>query len=269
MEKNSKLKGMCQKTLQSLRYALKNWKYDWGNLFIIVIPVLFAIPFTYSLITFSWIGSVIAIILLLLGWLQTNYHKDNIKQKRRDYIRVKDERDHLNNSMISIPYDIIRRLFKYWKLGYNERITIYRYDEEGFIPVARYAKRPELKQRGREVYPKNEGYINFAWIRGECSVHNLPSFKENKEEYLEKVNKESNMTKKDLKGLTMQSRAYFCKTLTDDLDNSIGIIVIESLDTTIPVNDEQFSAELNGFYGKILVSVIEPNLPPGKGNINE
>lgn len=264
-----KLKNIVIKVIMNL---FKNWRSDWGNFFIIVIPVITSIFYNnINAFKYNWAIWIVAVITFLIGWVQTNHQKDSIIEIRRKLYRAENERDHLRNDKESIPYEVIKSLYNHWKLGYQDRITIYRYDLEHFVPVGRYSQNRELKKRGREKYPKNEGYISECWHSGYFYIDSLPNFKDKdkEKEYIEKVAEESKMKKGELRNISMKSRTYFCKNLMDSNGLSIAIIVVESLKEKLPVDEKQLTEDINGFMGQVLTTTVEVNLPLGKGDENE
>lgn len=249
-----------------LKYAIKHWKYDWGNLIIIIFPVLITFPLIRDLVDYTWYTPILFAVIVIIGWIQTNYRKDSIIDLKREYYRMENERDHLRQDKESIPYEIIKEMYKHWNLGYDDRITIYRYELEHFVPVSRYSLNRELKKRGRDKYPKNQGFISKCWHKGHYHIENLPDYLTDEKGYLDQVSKLSNMNKGDLRNISMRSRSYYCKNLINKTDLPIAIIVIESRNKKLPINVDRLNEDLDGFHGDVLVSTIEVNLPLGRGD---
>ena len=58
----------------------------------------------------------------------------------------------------------------------NERVSLYRKDEDGFTLVARYSRLDGYEESlGREILPLGEGVIGKAWERGSAADSSLPS----------------------------------------------------------------------------------------------
>lgn len=244
---------------------MENWKNDWGNLTIIILPILASLaPLLISELYWLILTEVVIIIFIFFGWLQTNFQKDSINEWKQKFYKTEHERDHLLNSIESIPEEVIKHLFFHWNLSYRDRITIYRYNEDSFIPVGRFSVNRELKKLGRNKYPKEVGFIGKAWNDGYFYVDNLPEYEGNEKLYIDLVSEMSGMKKNELKKITMKSRTYYCKTLMNN-GLSIAVIVVESLDKVFPNKDIMYN-DLKGYFGKVLVSTIELNLPAGKGD---
>ncbi len=252
--------------ISPIAYSIKNWKQDWGNLLIITFPVLLAIPFFQDIIKLHWTIPVFVIIFTISGWIQTNYHKESVLTIQDSYDRLLEIKSHLTYTMESIPIEIIRHLYNHWNFGYDDRVTIYRYAKNDFVPVGRYSKNVELNARGRNSYPKDEGFISKAWLNGEFHIDNLPDYSQDPERYIDAVIKANKIKKGTVREMSMQSRSFYCKNLTNQYDTPIAVIVIESLSKQLPIEHEKLSQDLDETFGKILVSAIESNLPIGKGD---
>ena len=252
--------------------SLKNWKSDWGNLVVLIFPFMLAIPFVPKFIIelkYSWIAWLFIIVGFIIGWFQTNYQKESIIELKRKYYRMENERDHLRNDKEAIPVEIIKHLYKHWNLGYNDRITIYRYDLEHFVPIGRYSKNREINKRGRDKYPKDEGFIGKCWRNGYYYINKLPDYSSNEKDYVAKVTSECSIKKGDLRSISMKSKTYFCRNLLNKSEVPIAVIVVESLNDDLSVSKEKLNADLKGFFGNVLSSTVEANLPLGKGDDNE
>lgn len=257
---------MIQKIKIALKYSWKNWKNDWGNLLTILLPIGASLaPIFINNIILLIITEVIFIIFIIIGWIQTNNHKESIDKLKLNFYKTEHERDHLLNSIQGIPDEIIRHLFFHWGLSYKERITIYRYNEDSFMPVGRFSVNRELNKRGRDKYPKEEGFISKSWTEGYYYIDNLPEYEGNEKNYINYVSELSGMKKTVLKNITMKSRTYFCKNLLFNDSEAIAVIVVESLNQKLPIDKDEINNDLDGFFGKVLVSVIGPNLPAGRG----
>lgn len=260
------LKKMWRAIRSSLKYTKENWKYDWGNLILFLVPVLMAIPKMIEYMDLYWYIPYILILIFLVGWIQTNSKKESIIEISRKLHKSEDEKEHLINNMESLPVEIIKDMYKYWKFDYDERITIYRYAEEHFVPVGRYSINQEYNQPGRERYSKDEGFIREAWRNGEFSIENLPDYHQNKERYIEYVSQKSNIRKGTLRNISMKSRSYFCKNLVNKSHFPIAVIVIESKKENLPITTVELSHHLEKGFGPILVNAIESILPLGGEN---
>lgn len=133
-------------------------------------------------------------------------------------------------------YDLFRYsislLFKDFKLDDRSRISVYKKSNNRFVIMGRFSTNPELDRINRKDYPLEEGFIGKAYREGVFFIDNLPVFKEGvKQKYYDAVTKLCDINKDVLKTISMKSRTYYCKALTDfrAVDRK-AVIVIESLD---------------------------------------
>ncbi|WP_337970234.1 hypothetical protein [Virgibacillus salexigens] len=252
--------------------AFKEWKSEWGNLILLLIPIALAFPIINDFIIDHWWAIGLVFMLFFGGWLHSNYQKESKSQLKRKVKGLYREKYSLLNSLETqinsleaVPQMISKYIFHYLNLTYDDRITIYRYNNDKFIPVGRYSENRELSLQGRSEYPKNKGFIAKSWGNGKYHIDNLPNFETEPKLYLEDVANKSNMNKGVIKGLSMKSRCYFCKNLKNRSNmEDKAVVVIESLKASFKDIDK-IERTLDGEFGKLLLEAIENNLPIGKG----
>ena len=252
--------------LNPIIHVLKNWKNNWGSLFIIIIPVLFTFPLFQDFINRHWLIPTIGVSLILFGWIQSNYHIENTDNLYLEIDLLNERNNHLTNTLEGIPIEIVRQLYNHWKFGYSDRISIYRYEGENFVQVGRYSKNIALRKDGRRKYPTNEGFIGKALHNGEFHIDRLPDYDEEPDKYINDVIKKAKINKGTIRNISMKSRSFFCKNLTNQVGDPIAVVVIESLKGELPVSRNKLKEDLEGTLGQVLVTVIELNLPIGKGD---
>jgi hypothetical protein len=255
--------------------SLKNIKSEWGNLLLLLIPLLMSIPRINIWVESNIWVLVIIILVFLIGWVQNITTRTNLYELEDENNKLKNEIGSLNNTVESlinnlegIPELIIKYLSMELGLSYQDRISIYRYnfEHELFIPVGRYSINREFTKRGRTKYPKDKGFISKAWRNGSIYIKDLPDHDKNPEKYLSEVSKMSSLEKGVLKKINMKSRCYFCKNLHNSTSDPIAVIVIESINSELPVSEEKINKILEGPFGKLLIESIENNLPLGRGD---
>jgi len=117
-------------------------------------------------------------------------------------------------------------LFFKLNLTDNERISMYKFQDNYFYIIGRYSINPDLKEINRDKYPK-EGLIYKAWCDGEYFLNDSPEFKKNKTYNF--FNSIAPIDKVTFDSLTMKSRSYYLKAFTNTKKiDRIAIIVIES-----------------------------------------
>jgi hypothetical protein len=118
------------------------------------------------------------------------------------------------------------------KLGANERISLYKFDEDDtFARLGRYSINTEYNKAGRVSYPAKEGAINKAWYGdGFYFVDNLPDPNTDLETYLQRLKEEFGINKNVARDFKMKSRCYAAYAINNTKrDKRIAIIVIESI----------------------------------------
>lgn len=123
-------------------------------------------------------------------------------------------------------------LFKDFTLDDKCRISVYKKKGDRFVIMGRYSTNPELSKINRKHYTLNEGFIGKAYTEEVCFVDDLPEYSDgSRQKYYDAVTKKCNISKDVLKTISMKSRTYYCKALSDFRKvERKAVIVIESLD---------------------------------------
>lgn len=259
--------------MKNLKDWFKNFKFKekWGELLVVVSPIIFSIMFGISQIKdflgINWFVFLIFIfsIITIIGWLFNIANNESASNLLVENIKLKDQKEHVENVLGSLPEEACKLLIKKWELGGDSRITIYMFDlEEGFIPVSRSSRNPEYDSVNRKSYPKRVGYISRCWMvdKGEY-FYDLPDPKLNQSKYIDYVNSETGMLKKDLRDLTMKSRSYYGTTLYNN-SKAFLMIMVESIDPKIK-NIEIIKQDLEGTMSEFIISTVNSNITPRGG----
>lgn len=244
-----------------------NLKSTWGNLPVLLIPILLTIPPILEYIKErNWL-IISTIIIFIVGWFQITINTVSTLKLKEDMDSLKDEKETLLNNMNSIPEVIVKRIFECFDFSYNERITIYRqhdHDDESFVSIGRFALNETLKKGRRLNYPKNSGFISESWNNGNFEIENLPDPGNDLQSYLKEVSQISKMSQKDIKEIRMKSRSYYCENIISEM-KPIAVIVFETKSEKFPIEITKIKEILSSPVGKILKDVIEKNLPVGRG----
>lgn len=127
--------------------VLKNWKETWGSLVIILIPLLVSIDYIKNLIDSNKVLWIVILGFFVWAWIQTNENfksKENLEEQIQS---LSEQSNVLKSNFDAIPENMIKNLYKYFQLGNNDRITVYRVkDSEWFIPVGRFSDNPNFKK---------------------------------------------------------------------------------------------------------------------------
>ena len=126
---------------------------------------------------------------------------------------------------------VLISLYTKLQLDGNDRISVYKKKQDRFVIMSRYSINPSLATINRKHYPISEGFIGMALQDGECYITELPECKQNRKEvYYKAVLDKCTIEKDTLRGISMKSRSYYCKALTDPARTERrSIIVFESL----------------------------------------
>ena len=200
---------------------------NWGSLLTLILPL--AMTFEYD--PTSKIRIVIFLILglfLLISWVQSVENVATIEDLNKDLEIKKSNLETITNLYEDIPKNLIATAFEgELNLTHDDRISLYRFNVDEFICVARYAKYHDFNALHRPSYPLKEGFIGKAMRSGEYIIENLPDPQVSIEDYIGKVQNDTYIPRETIIGMTMKSRSYFCKTLHHD-KRSVAVLVVES-----------------------------------------
>lgn len=259
--------------IDNIKSILKNWKANWGSFMTLLTPIIVAFLDLYIDESLPFYIYIVALFLIITGWIQNLWKETALKDYekkvgdlKQDITRLSHHNEHLNNSLETFPERIIKFIALELDHGFSERITIYRYDkdEEFFIPLGRFSKNREFNKIGRGKYPKDKGFISKAWTSGKYFIEELPNYEIEEEEYINKVSSVVNIEKGVIRKLTMKSRSYFCKTLSNNEEKSIAIIVFESTEERFSVSEEEINKIIDSSFGNLLVESIDNNIIKGR-----
>lgn len=90
-------------------------------------------------------------------------------------------------------------------------------------------KTKHLKKKSNKNYNFKEGFIYQAIEEGDL-IRNINSTSDNIEEYIKEVKNLCAISEDRIKSMEMKSRSYFIKTIDEETTETIGLIVLESLD---------------------------------------
>ena len=142
---------------------------------------------------------------------------------------IKTERlvDAINTSSAFLEY-----LSNQLNLTHNERLSVYMIvaldDKEEYLQIfGRYSKHHEHNKLNRKRFPKDQGVIGRAFIKGEYDEIFFP---ENESDYYDKC-REFGILKKDAKNIRMKSRSFYpfiVNNITHSNNENV-IVLLESL----------------------------------------
>jgi hypothetical protein len=203
------------------------------------------------------------LILFVFGWSHNLNNLANANKFKTNAETLDMQREYLTSMLESVPEKVVKTIFMELDFTYNERITIYRFENELFVPVGRYSINPTIKKYGRNNYPNSEGFIGKTWNNGHIHIEDLPDPTRAKRSYVTQVVSLCDISESILDKLSMKSRAYYCRNL---LENSepIAVVVFESLSPNLPKSPTEIDKLIESSLGQLLVNVIKTNLPLAK-----
>lgn len=191
------------------------------------------ITLRHIIITLLFFNVVITLWLHLRQTKQKENSESKCKELMETNQKQAEEIQKLENKIQDI-YRIYSNVFTehlaslFFKLNLtdNERISMYKFQDDYFYIIGRYSINPDLKEINRDKYPK-EGLIYKAWCDGEYFLNDSPEFKRNKAYNF--FNNIAPINKVTFDSLTMKSRSYYLKAFTNTKKiDRIAIIIIES-----------------------------------------
>ena len=111
----------------------------------------------------------------------------------------------------------------------NDRVSIYKHNENSFYRIARHSSNPIHARPGRSIYPHNEGCMGEALQEGIAFEENLPA---NSTSYETRLMQRWQMQQETIRNLTMRSRSLAAFALHRPVGGRrFAIIVFESMAT--------------------------------------
>lgn len=164
------------------------------------------------------------VVITLLFHLRQTEEKEDSESKCKELTEMNqkqaEEIQKLENKIQDI-YRIYSNVFTehlaslFFKLNLtdNERISMYKFQDDYFYIIGRYSINPDLKEINRDKYPK-EGLIYKAWCDGEYFLNDGPEFNKKNKVY-NFFNSIAPIDKVTFDSLTMKSRSYYLKAFTN------------------------------------------------------
>lgn len=134
-------------------------------------------------------------------------------------------------AMVAHGNNMMFRMATEMGLGVTERATLVVAEDDHFRLVGRYSRNPAYEAPGRGVYPLREGCLAQAWEEEEHEVAGLPDPASEWDNYARRMAADYAMSEADVRALSMRSRSYAARRLTDaSRQFPRGVVIIESTD---------------------------------------
>lgn len=236
----------------------KNWKAFILKLFLYLIPLIVVEPRANAFIVGRFY--LILIFVVCLFWvnefieakkllendkLQKELKTENEELEKR-CARIEQYSESIGLYLENIPDDFLENVFVFLKLKNSERISLYVLSENKFLIIGRYSANPTYNRRGRDSYPSECGYIAKCLSNDNGKdYYYKSSLPANNKKYVEEVIKDTGMSEQDIEKLSMKSRTYFTKVIKDTKNKNVGILVIESRNSKLPISCEELNNKMN------------------------
>ena len=195
---------------------------------------------------FIWItilvSAVLSYIIFYFGLKNTSDENQSLKldleEKNKKIKEISESKSELESEYESLRanYDLffdrmLTLIATSLKLEGRDRISVYFIpkDEEIFVLKSRFSKNKALIKKSNKNYPFKEGFIYKAIEEGGI-IENINADSKNIEDYVSEVINKCNITRERIIALNMKSQSYYIKTIDEDSTETIGLIVLESLD---------------------------------------
>lgn len=241
------------------------------------VPIIISIPIVNKYFNTTE-GIVVLMIFFLLIFIFNHYEissnmseiekmKNKSEELESENKRLTNLNESLTNTKEQLPEDFIRIFFEDLKLKPYERISLYIFEEDVFTIVGRWSPTKKYRDKVREKYPNDEGFIAKAWNEemrnGKRYYHklNLRDPKVDEAQYIEEIRMEANISADTIKRLTMKSRSYYVRSIRKEPTGaSNGVVVIESTNSRFSLGIEEMNNMVEERLLKYLHKLLESSL---------
>ncbi|EKY08906.1 hypothetical protein HMPREF9078_00678 [Capnocytophaga sp. oral taxon 380 str. F0488] len=171
------------------------------------------------------------VMLFFIFFITSLFYKKEMSELEKKINSINDLETKLVeevNSSNELFNSYLRLLVKSLNFTYNDRISVYKVNENKFQLIGRTSINPILMEKGRNEYPIEEGFIGKGWQEEEFFINNLPCPETNFKQYYKKINDISPIPKEVVESMTMKSRNYFVYRMNNNNEIPQAIFVFES-----------------------------------------
>ncbi|RWC10330.1 MAG: hypothetical protein EOS52_25235 [Mesorhizobium sp.] len=223
--------------------------------------------------TASWYSRALAVLALLITAAGVVYSTSRQGSLEHALATAKDEIDKLQGLIASFGTDYfdiwtkrLQALAEELKFDGQDRVSVYRYADEAFTMVGRFAIRPELNKPGRSVYPANQGVIGTAWRSGDgkCVVTDLPDPETDLQAYLTRCEADWQLPNDVVQEMTMKPRSVAAFALMNSQKTGRNAIVVLESTASGRFGAATLERRIRGGLGKeiaLLLEVLQVNEP--------
>lgn len=235
----------------------KNWKSYISNLILYLIPVIAIEPNISKYIVGKFVYVIILLVIIFLfnefmktvELMENDIEVNKIKKENKNLEKIRSDLEGYSESiglfLENLPKEFLRNVSEFLDLKNSERISLYVLDGEKFRIIGRYSENPKYDRNGRFEYPSDCGYISKCLENNNGNLYYVKERLPKKlNRYIEVVSKDTGMNKDDINNLSMKSRTYFTRVIKDRYNKNVGILVIESMNPTLPMDVSELNDKL-------------------------
>lgn len=250
-----------EKKVNKFNIWLYNLRKNWKLSVCTSVPNIISIAFVFPRINSFFISWSIITVPLVIGVLafaesmklddslknesEKEMFKNRIKDLDKERSRLQSCHEEVGEYLAGLPEAFMKSVSKFLDLKNSDRISLYVLNDKKFQIIGRYSKNPKFKEIRRKEYPSDCGYIAKCLNNNNGNPYfvkeGLPS---NLDKYVARVSKETGMSADVIKALSMKSRSYFTRVITDGRDKNVGVLVIESTNKELPIRPEELNDKL-------------------------
>ena len=167
-------------------------------------------------------------IICVLSLIDACFLKPNIKKLQEENKSLTNENNFLSNQVRNTLKGYVTLIpNKLLKFSDKERINIYLFHKNAdlFTLEARFCANPEHNKIKNKQYLLKKGCIYKGWMKGNFFDNKFPV---SKKEYYKYVKDNYQIYRKELDGISKQSRMYYVMRIDDNNQDPLGVLVLES-----------------------------------------
>ena len=260
----------------------KNWRLYISNLILYIFQFIVIYPKLNKYIVGRFVYVIVFLIILFLfnEFMKTSELMKNdleitkIKEKNKNLETMHSKLEAYSESiglyLENLPKEFLRNVSEFLDLKNSERISLYVLDGEKFRIIGRYSENPKYDRNGRCEYPSDCGYISKCLGNNNGNSYYVKEkLPKRLSKYVEAVSKDTGMNKDDINNLSMKSRAYFNRVIKDRHNKNVGILVIESMNPTLPMDVNELNTKLEELSIPHMSTFLDVSNKLKGGNSNE
>ncbi|MBN3553317.1 hypothetical protein JYA63_03500 [Fictibacillus nanhaiensis] len=101
-------------------FNIKNLRSNWGQLLLLLIPIILTIPPLLATISDSVFGIVGVVVLFIMGWSHNLNNIMNCEEYKNDAEKLDRDVEHLISTLESVPEKVVKAFYNKLDFTYNE-----------------------------------------------------------------------------------------------------------------------------------------------------